>query len=338
MSEAASKLGLHTVCGKIEINKLAEVPMPCILHWNQNHFVVLYKISRGGRRFHIADSNKGLVTYTKDNFLRHWASTMTEGKGTGVVMLIEPTPAFYQRNSDNDKQGESHSFSYLFDYIKKYRRYFAQVFIGLLLGSVLQLILPFLTQAIVDVGIKNCDIGFIWLILAGQLMLTLSRTSLNFIRSWLLLHISMRVNVSLVSDFFIKLLQLPMSFFDTKQMGDILQRMGDHLRVNTFLIGQTLGVMFSMLSFVVFGIVLLTYNVLIFFIFFAGCVLYAVWMALFLRRRKVLDYEMFEQQAINSNKTYEFITSMQEIKLQRCEQRRRWEWEDTQADLFQHSA
>lgn len=198
----------------------------------------------------------------------------------------------------------------------------------------LQLVLPFLTQAIVDVGIKSRDIGFVWLVLLGQLMLTLSRTALDFIRRWLLLHISMRVNISLVSDFFIKLLRLPMSFFDTKLTGDLLQRMNDHARVNSFLTGQTLSVMFSMLSLVVFGIVLLTYNVVIFIIFAAGSALYALWIAMFLKRRKVLDYELFEQQAINSNKTYEFITSMQEIKLQDCRQRRRWEWEDTQADLF----
>ena len=184
------------------------------------------------------------------------------------------------------------------------------------------------------VGIRNQDIGFIWLILLGQLMLTFSSTAIDFIRRWLLLHISMRINISLVSDFFIKLLKLPMSFFDTKLMGDLMQRMGDHSRVNGFLTGQTLGIAFSLLSFVVFSVVLFLYNKLIFGIFLLGSILYGAWMMLFLRRRKVLDYELFEQQAINNNKTYEFLTSMQEIKLQDCEQRRRWEWEDVQADLF----
>ena len=202
------------------------------------------------------------------------------------------------------------------------------------MGSLLQLILPFLTQSIVDVGIKNQDIGFIWLILLGQLMLTVSRTAFDFIRRWLLLHISMRINISLVSDFFIKLLKLPMSFFDTKLLGDLMQRMNDHSRVNNFLTQQTLNVTFSVFTFVVFCIVLLSYNLLIFSIFILGSALYGGWLMLFLRRRKVLDYELFEQQAINSNKIYEFITCMQEIKLQDCEQRRRWEWEDTQADLF----
>ena len=203
-----------------------------------------------------------------------------------------------------------------------------------LIGSLLLLVLPFLTQSIVDVGIKNQNIGFVWLILLGQLILTISRTAIDFIRRWLLLHISLRINISLVSNFFIKLLKLPMSFFDTKLMGDLMQRMNDHSRVNNFLTQQTLNITFAMLTFVVFSVVLFFYNKLVFAIFLLGSILYGGWMTLFLKRRKVLDYELFEQQAINNNKTYEFITSMQEIKLQDCEQRRRWEWEDTQADLF----
>lgn len=218
--------------------------------------------------------------------------------------------------------------------MKKYRKYFGQIILGLVVGSLLQLALPFLTQFIVDIGIKNQDIGFVWLILLGQLMLTISRTAIDFIRRWLLLHISLRINISLVSDFFIKLLKLPMSFFDTKLMGDLIQRMSDHSRVNNFLTQQTLSITFSMLTFVVFSVVLFFYSKLVFAIFLLGSFLYGAWMTLFLKRRKVLDYELFEQETINNNKTYEFVTSMQEIKLQNCEQRRRWEWEDTQADLF----
>lgn len=229
---------------------------------------------------------------------------------------------------------EKRSFRFLFGYVRKYRKYFGQIILGLVIGSLLQLVLPFLTQSIVDVGIKNQDIGFVWLILLGQLMLTISRTAIDFIRRWLLLHISLRINISLVSDFFIKLLKLPMSFFDTKLLGDLMQRMNDHSRVNNFLTQQTLNITFAMLTFVVFSVVLFFYNKLVFAIFLLGSILYGTWMTLFLKRRKVLDYELFEQQAINNNKTYEFITSMQEIKLQDCEQRRRWEWEDTQADLF----
>ena len=203
------------------------------------------------------------------------------------------------------------------------------------MGCVLQLIFPFLTQAIVDIGITHQNLGIIYLILLGQLILTISRTSVDFIRRWILLHISMRINISLVSDFFIKLLKLPMSFFDTKLMGDLMQRMNDHNRVEKFLTTQMLNVTFSLLSFIVFGCVLLGYNIFIFLIFLTGSILYGIWIAIFLKKRKLLDYELFEKQAMNNNKTYQFITSMQEIKLQNCEQRRRWEWEDVQADLFQ---
>ena len=331
ISEAANKLGLHTVCGKLSINQLSQVEQPCILHWNQNHFVVLYKV-KNGKKYYIADPGKGLITYSLEEFRNHWVSTVLGDDEKGIAMLIEPTAEFGKLKEDNTT--EKRSFKFLFGYIKQYRKYFAQILLGLLVGCLLQLIMPFLTQSIVDVGIKNQDIGFIWLVLLGQLMLTVSRTVIDFIRRWLLLHISMRINISLVSDFFIKLLKLPMSFFDTKLMGDLMQRMNDHSRVNTFMTQQTLNIMFSMLTFVVFTIVLFFYNKLVFSIFLIGSVVYGIWMTLFLRRRKVLDYELFEQQAINNNKTYEFITSMQEIKLQDCEQRRRWEWEDVQADLF----
>lgn len=336
MSDAAERLGMQTVCGRLTMDDLRVAPLPCILHWNQNHFVVLYRVSRNGRKYYIADPGKGLVTYTRDEMADHWVSTNSGGKDKGVAMLLSPTPAFADGCHDTGaRKKDSRSLRFLFGYIKMYRRYFGQIAIGLLLGCVLQLLLPFLTQAVVDVGIRDRNISFVWLLLIGQLALTLSRTALSFVRGWLLLHISMRVNISLISDFFIKLLRLPMSFFETRLMGDILQRMGDHSRVNNFLTGQTLGVMFSAMTLVVFSIVLLTYNGLIFMVFVAGSVLYVVWMTLFLRRRKVLDYAMFEQQAINSNKTYELVTSMQEIKLQDCRQRRRWEWEDVQVDLFE---
>ena len=330
--DTAFALGLESNCGKVNIKGIKKISSPCILHWNQNHFVVLYKVKKG-KNFYIADPGKGLVKYSLEEFKKHWISTQSGGEEKGIAMFLEPTPAFYEKQTD-EQPTEERSFKFLFGYIKQYRKYFGQIVLGLLVGSLLQLILPFLTQAIVDVGIKNQNIGFIWLILLGQLVLTVSRTAIDFIRRWLLLHISLRINISLVSDFFIKLLKLPMSFFDTKLMGDLMQRMGDHSRVNTFLTQQTLSIVFSLFTFVVFSIVLLSYNWLIFTIFMVGSLLYGGWLALFLRRRKVLDYELFEQQAINNNKTYEFITSMQEIKLQDCEQRRRWEWEDVQADLF----
>ena len=332
IDKVASQLGLETVNGRVSVNTICNLENPCILHWNQNHFVVLYKVKKG-KIFYIADPGKGLVKYNLEEFKKHWISTQAGGEEKGIAMFLEPTPAFYESQME-EQPTEERSFKFLFGYIKQYRKYFVQIVLGLLVGSLLQLILPFLTQSIVDVGIKNQNIGFIWLILLGQLMLTISRTAIDFIRRWLLLHISLRINISLVSDFFIKLLKLPMSFFDTKLMGDLMQRMGDHNRVNSFLTQQTLSIVFSLFTFVVFSIVLLSYNWLVFTIFMLGSLIHGGWLALFLRRRKVLNYELFEQQAINNNKTYEFITSMQEIKLQDCEQRRRWEWEDVQADLF----
>ena len=332
IKDAAAKIGFYTISGRLTIDELSSATLPCILHWNQNHFVVLYKVKKGSK-FYIADPGKGLISYTIGEFKQHWIEVGQGEIEKGIAMFLEPTQAFYDNTNEHETRIEK-PFKFLFGYVKQYRKYFFQIILGLFVGSLLQLALPFLTQSIVDIGIKNKDISFIWLILIGQLVITLSRTSVDFIRRWLLLHISMRINISLVSDFFIKLLQLPMSFFDTKLMGDLMQRIGDHSRVNSFLTQQTLNVAFSLISFAVFSCVLLVYNRLIFFIFLIGSILYGGWMALFLRRRKVIDYELFEQQAANNNKTYQFLTSMQEIKLQDCEQRRRWEWEDIQADLF----
>ena len=334
ISETATSLGFHVVNVKCTVKTLTEVSLPSILHWNQNHFVVLYRV-KNEKKFYIADPGKGLVTYSLEEFKKHWISTNSNGLDKGIAMFLETTPTFFTHQlEDKKKISGKRSFHFLFGYVKKYRKYFGQVILGLIVGSLSQLVLPFLTQSIVDVGIKNQDIGFVWLILLGQLMLTISRTAIDFIRRWLLLHISLRINISLVSDFFIKLLKLPMSFFDTKLMGDLMQRMNDHSRVNNFLTQQTLNITFAMLTFVVFSVVLFFYNKLVFAIFLLGSILYGVWMTLFLKRRKLLDYELFEQQAINNNKTYEFITTIQESKLQDCEQRRRWEWEDTQAELF----
>ena len=331
ISEAGTSLGFQTTCGRISIDQLSQTPLPCILHWNQNHFVVLYKI-REGKKFYIADPGKGLITYTLEEFKEHWISTQSQGEEKGIALFLQPTAAFYEQKGESGK--EKRSFRFLFGYVKRYRRYFGQIVLGALVGCLLQLVFPFLTQAIVDIGIKQQNLNFIYLILIGQLMLTVSRTAIDFIRRWILLHISMRINISLVSDFFIKLLKLPMSFFDTKLMGDLLQRMNDHIRVEKFLTSQMLNVTFSLLSFVVFGCVLFYYNLTIFGIFLSASLLYGGWIAFFLKQRKLLDYELFGKQADNNNKTYQFITTMQEIKLQDCEQRRRWEWEEVQAELF----
>ena len=232
------------------------------------------------------------------------------------------------------QEGDSKNLKFLYKYIGKYKYYFLQLIISLLIGSLLQLIFPFLTQTIVDMGIGGKDINFIWLVLLAELMLLFSRTTNEFIRSKILLHISTRINISLVSDFFIKLMKLPMKFFDTKQMGDILQRIEDHRRVEQFLTSSSLSLLFSFFTFLVFGGILAVYNLGIFAVFLIGTILYAGWVILFLKKRRQLDYKYFEQAGRNRNVTYQLIGGMQEIKLQGCEQRKRWEWEDVQADLF----
>lgn len=339
ISETAAELGLKSVCARLTTGQLAEVELPAILHWNQNHFVVLYRISRkrGGKTvYHVADPGKGLRQYDGPSFEAGWIETRSRGEDKGIAMLAQPTPPFFSKRVPG--KTARRSFTFLLGYLKRYRYYFGQVFLGLAVGSLLQLLFPFLTQAIVDLGIDHEDLGLIWLILLGQLALVTSQTALDFIQRWILLHVSMRVNISLVSDFFIKLLRLPMGFFDTRLMGDLMQRMGDHKRVEQYLTNEALTVLFSLLTFLVFGGVLLVYDPLIFAVFVAGSLLYGLWIAFFLGKRKRIDYELFEKEAENNNKTYRFITTMQEIKLQDCEQRRRWEWEDVQAGLFRVQA
>ena len=332
IADGANKLGLKSRTGLISADYFCENDMPCILHWDQKHFVILYKISKSRKYFYIADPGRGLVKCTQQEFYHHWISTKSNGEEKGIVMFLNPTDKFGEIQSQ--ELVEKRSFSFLFCYITKYRKYFIQIILGLLLGCVLQLVMPFLTQSIVDIGITHKNINFVWLVLIGELMIVTAKTITDFIRRWLLLHISMRINISLVSDFFIKLLKLPMSFFDTKLMGDLMQRMNDHERIQSFLTSHILSTIFSILSFVVLGIVLLIYNKLIFAIFLIGSLAYGIWITIFLNKRKTLDYEIFELQAANQNKTYQFITTIQEIKLQDCEQRRRWEWEDIQVDLF----
>lgn len=334
LCDAAKEMGLSAKAYKAGIDYLCKSSLPCILHWNQNHFVVLHKIKGRGKslRFFIADPGKGLCEYSIAEMKEHWISLSSDGEEKGVAMFFNITPRF--EAIESDKEADRSSVRFLGRYVRQYKKQFTYIALGLLLGCVFQLVMPFLTQSIVDVGIKNGDIAFIWLVLLGELAIVIGRTVTDFIRRWLLLHISMHVNISLVSDFFIKLLKLPMSFFDTKLMGDLLQRIGDHSRVQNFLTGQMLNVLFTLLSFTIFGIVLLIYNPLIFGVFILGSIAYGLWISAFLKKRKVIDYELFEQQAINQNKTFQFVTSMQEIKLQNCEQRRRQEWEETQVNLF----
>ena len=337
ISKAAEEIGFKTIGGRLSFDTLtSEVPLPCIIHWNQNHFVVVYKIKkRRGNRYevYVADPGKGLITYTKEEFCEHWVSTKTNGEEKGIALLLEPTEQFYAQKEERTAPTQNR-VTFLWGYLKKYKRFFTQLILGLLLGSLLQLVFPFLTQAIVDTGIGGKDIGFVWLVLLAEMMLLFSRTAIDFIRSKILLHISTRINISLISDFFIKLMKLPMKFFDTKLMGDLLQRIEDHRRVEQFLTSSSLSLLFSFFTFLVFGVVLAVYNLGIFFVFLMGTSLYAGWIILFLKKRRQLDYKYFEQAGRNRNVTYQLIGGMQEIKLQGCEQRKRWEWEDVQADLF----
>lgn len=333
ISQAASALGLRATGVRITADRLAHSPLPCILHWTQNHFVVLYDI-RGGNTFCIADPAKGLIKYSRTEFEQCWISTRVDNEPCGIAMTLETTPQFYDLGSPADNAGDSRSLKFLMKYIAAYRRPFAAILMALIVGSLLQLALPLLTQQIVDVGIHNKDIGFIWLVLLAQLMLTVSRTAIDFCRRRVLLKISMRINISLVSDFLAKLLRLPMWFFDTKTSGDLMQRIADHSRVNTFLTEQSLNVAFASLSLAMFAGVLLYFNVAIFGVFAAGASIYALWNMAFLRRRRVVDYEMFERQAAANNTSFQLLTTIQEIKLQDCEQRRRHEWESMQRGLY----
>ncbi|SUB77038.1 RTX-I toxin determinant B [Porphyromonas macacae] len=337
ISKAAEGIGFKTIGGCLSFANLIDgVPLPCIVHWNQKHFVVVYKIKKhrkGRYTIYVADPGKGFVTYTKEEFCNHWISTRVNDEEKGIALLIEPTEQFYAQ-TDTEKTQTQIRVKFLWSYIKKYKRFFLQLILGLLLGSLLQLVFPFLTQAIVDTGIGGKDLSFVWLVLLAQMMLLFSRTAINFIRSKILLHISTRINISLISDFFIKLMKLPMKFFDTKLMGDLLQRIEDHRRVEQFLTSSSLSLLFSFFTFLVFGVVLAIYNPGIFFVFLLGTLLYAGWIILFLKKRRRLDYKYFEQSGRNRNVTYQLIGGMQEIKLQGCEQRKRWEWEDVQADLF----
>ncbi len=326
IGDAASRIGLQHEAARLSPEQLRECPMPSILHWNDKHFVVLWRISEGRRPYHIADPAAGMMRLGEEEFRRLWCP-----QGEGVAMFFAPDDDFGKALHE---QPPLRSFRLVMSYLAEYRKCFYQIVAGLAIGCVLQLLLPFLTQSIVDRGIHDKDIPFIWLVLLGEILVLAGRTATDFIRRRLLLHISMRVNISLISDFFIKLMKLPMGFFDTKMQGDLLQRISDHSRVQSFLTDQTLNVIFTVLSFVIWGVVLLVYNYMIFVIFLAGSVAYGVWIASFMARRKVIDYRFFEQHARNQDKTLQLITGIQEIKLQGCETRRRHEWEDVQADLF----
>jgi ATP-binding cassette subfamily B protein len=334
LSSAADNIGLRSLGVKINLRKLREVPVPCILHWNKNHYTVLYKIKKN--IFYTSDPAHGLLKYNRDEFLKRWiGNNATEETEEGIALLLEPTAKFY--DSEFEEDNKDFGFSFLSRYLFKYKSFLWQLVIGLIAGSLLQLIVPFLTQSVVDVGIKNQDVHFVYLILFAQLALFIGRTAIEVIRSWILLHLSTRINISLVSDFFIKLMNLPIAFFDTRVTGDILQRINDHKRIERILTTSSLNVLFSMVNLVVFSFVLVYYNVLLFSIFLLGSFLYFLWIVIFLKKRRDLDFKRFSEVSQEQSKVIELINGMQEIKLHNAEKKKRWSWEFTQARLFKVS-
>lgn len=335
ISDAAEAIGFRSMGVRITFEQLvSEAPLPCVAHWKQNHFIVVYKIkkSRKGEVYvHVADPARGLIKFTKAEFLSGWANTTEGGEDKGLCLLLEATPDFYKADDEKlDKSG----FKFLFSYLRPYKKIITQLFLGLLLGSLLQLIFPFLTQSIVDKGINTRDLDFVTLIIIAQLVLIFSRTTVEFIRSWILLHLGTRINISLISDFLIKLMKLPIAFFDTKMIGDLIQRIDDHRRIENFLTSSTLNILFSFVTLIIFGIVLLIYNVYIFIIFLVGSTLYMLWVYMFMKKRRELDNRRFAQLSDNQSNVIQLITGMQEIKLNNCEKQKRWEWENIQARLF----
>ena len=333
LSDAAEKLGYKTLGLKIDFTTLIEdIPLPCICHWNKYHFVVIYKIDKTGKVY-ISDPSYGLITYFKEEFIRFWiGNNADENTEEGVILVLETTPSFFQNEFDENKSKAS--FSFLSKYLLKYKFLVIQLAVGLLAGSLLSLIFPFLTQSIVDVGIQNQDLNFIYLVLLAQIMLFIGRTGLEVIRSWILLHLSARINISIISDFFIKLMKLPISFFDTRMTGDIMQRINDHHRIEQLLTTSSLNTLFSLVNLIIFSIILLFYDYRLFIVYLVGAVCYIGWILFFLKRRKELDYKRFSQVSQEQSKVIELINGMQEIKLQNAEKQKRWNWEFVQVKLF----
>lgn len=333
ISEAAEKIGFRTTGVQLSLAQLKDCDYPIILHWNQNHFVVLYKIiiKKGKAHYFIADPAKGLLKFDAGEFASYWLSIGLTGSRKGAALILSPTPDFHS-NKEDEEQG--FNFSFLFRYLFSYRQLIAQLLVGLGVGSLLQLILPFLTQSVVDIGINTRNLNFIYIILIAQVMITVGRLSVEFMRSWILLHISTRLNISILTDFLIKMMKLPMSFFDSKMTGDIMQRMSDQKRIESFLTGSTLSIVFSIFNLVVFAVVLAYYNINIFTIFVIASIIYSLWIIFFLKKRRALDFKRFDLSSKNQSAIVQLVAGMQEIKLNNCEQQKRWEWENIQAKLF----
>lgn len=330
ISHAGEKVGFRTLGVKTGLKRLQEdIPLPCIAHWEQDHFVVVYKIEN--KKIWVANPKVGKLRLNEEEFLTGWISDVVNTEPQGILLLLETTPDFFKREGEKK---ETSGFSFLWTYMRQHKRLIWQLMLGLLLGCAIQLVFPFLMQALVDKGVQLNDLNFVYLILAAQGMLFVSQVAVEFIRGWILLHIGTRVNINLVSDFLIKLMRLPMAFFDSKMTGDLLQRIYDNERVERFLTSSSLVTLFSVVNLLVFGMVLLYYNPTIFFIFVSAAVLYFGWVGVFLQRRRALDYRRFEQMAENQSALIQLINGMQEIKLHNAERQKRWAWERIQARLF----
>lgn len=339
LSDALEHIGFRSLGGKVSLDQLIEVPLPCIVHWYKKHYVVVYdiKTSKKGRiKIYVSDPAHGLITYDKEEFIKAWiGNNADQTTEEGVVLLVEPTPKFYDDELSEEQQ--KFGFSFISRYLFRYKKFIFQLIIGLIAGSLLQLITPFLTQSIVDVGIKNHDLNFVYLILIAMLSLFIGRTCIEVLRSWILLHLSTRINISLISDFFIKLMNLPISYFDVKMTGDLLQRIRDHKRIERILTMSSLSVLFSLVNLIVFSFVLIQYSVQIFWVFAIGSIFYFAWILVFFKKRKRLDYKKFYQVSEEQSKVIELVNGMQEIKLHNAEKKMRWNWEFLQAKLFRIS-
>jgi ABC transporter, ATP-binding protein len=339
ISEAAESIGFRTTGVKITFEQLVDdFPLPCILHWNQQHFVVCYRIRKRRNKYKILIGDPAgtqTVTYNEEEFKRCWISSREKGQDTGVALVLEPTPDFY--SMEEDRKEAKKKLNFFFRYLSPHKKALVQLVLGMVIGSILQLIVPFLTQSLVDVGIRDNNLNFITLILVAQLIIFIARLSVDFIRSWLLLHMNIRINISLISDFLVKLMRLPLHFFDTKMIGDIMQRIGDHSRIESFLTGSSISTLFSFVNFIVFGFVLAYYDLSIFGLFLLGNLLYVIWVLSFMKYRRELDLRRFSQASTEQSTLYQIITGMQEIKLNNCETQKRWKWERIQVKLFKIS-
>ncbi|MGE5458585.1 MAG: cysteine peptidase family C39 domain-containing protein, partial [Methanococcaceae archaeon] len=406
ISDAAESIGFRTRGYRLTWEQLRDdVPLPCIVHWNQRHFVVVYDIQKkrkllkgrgqgaGGRELEeddserraqgaeenqgrelgakgkgleedgtgqraqgtepgngieqgakgkghknkksgtiikVADPAAGLLNYSEEEFLKCWYSTKTDGVEEGTALLLEPTPEFYRQE---DEEKLKLSFLYLLSYIRPYSKFIFQIMLGMVTASIISLIFPFLTQAIVDTGIGNSNTAFVVMVLIAQLILNISQTANGLLRNWISLHVTSRVSISLISDFLIKLMKLPISFFDVKLVGDIMQRIGDHNRIKSFLTDSLISIIFAFITLIMYTVIMASYNVGILGVFLLGSALYIGWVIIFLKRRRELDYKRFQQSAANQNNIVQLVTGMQEIKLNACEKQKRWEWERIQIKL-----